>query len=99
MARAAGGILTDKPSGGEAEMFRDAGTRFQMVMLVASIAQLRTGDGAPVAYPRGQIRKPMRVIPTGVGTDSSGLDEPLPRRNVRVGGTPLAFAGLRLRRT
>lgn len=51
MARAACGILTDKPSGGEAEMFRDADTQFQMVMLVASIAHLRTGNGAPVAYP------------------------------------------------
>lgn len=51
MARASGGILTDTPSGGEAETFRDAGIQFQMVMLVASIAHLRTGDGAPVAYP------------------------------------------------
>ena len=51
MARASGGPLRDKPSDGEVAMFRASGAQFQMVMLVASIAHLRIGEGAPIARP------------------------------------------------
>lgn len=51
MAKAAGGTLRDKPSHGEIELFRAAGTQFQMVSMVASIAHLATGRAAPHAIP------------------------------------------------
>ncbi|MER8957184.1 hypothetical protein NKH98_31935 [Mesorhizobium sp. M0833] len=49
MFKAAGGILRDSPSKGEIAMFRAAGTQFQMISMVASIAHL--SDGPPHAVP------------------------------------------------
>ncbi|MER8911428.1 very short patch repair endonuclease [Mesorhizobium sp. M0854] len=51
MSKAAGAILRDKPSEGEIEMFRAAGTQFQMISVVASIAHLKRSDGPPHAIP------------------------------------------------
>lgn len=53
MFKAADGILRDKPSEGEIAMFRAAGTQFQMISLVASIAHLKTG--CPASAPMRQI--------------------------------------------
>jgi hypothetical protein len=51
MAAAAGGRLQDAPSEAEIEMFRAAGTRFQILMVVISVAAFRTIDEVSVGTP------------------------------------------------
>jgi hypothetical protein len=51
MAKAAGGTLRDNPSKGEVELFRAAGTKFQLVSVVVSFAALRTEKEPAVGVP------------------------------------------------
>lgn len=51
MARAAGGELHDQPSAGELALFRDSGTRFQLVFVVVSVAKFIDVDGVPHGVP------------------------------------------------
>lgn len=51
MAKAAGGELQDQPSAGELALFRESGTRFQLVFVVASVAKFVTLDGVSHGVP------------------------------------------------
>lgn len=45
MAEAAGGALSDRPSAGEVELFRERGTRFQLISVVISLATIAVRSG------------------------------------------------------
>ena len=51
MAKAAGGELCDQPSAGELALFRDSGTRFQLVFVVVSVAKFVSVDSVPHGVP------------------------------------------------
>jgi len=51
MATAANGQLRDTPAEGEVAMFREAGTEFQMISVIVSLAHLGKRDGVAVATP------------------------------------------------
>lgn len=51
MADAAGGMLSDTPTAGELALFRQRGTRFQLVFVVVSIAKFVDIDGVPHGIP------------------------------------------------
>lgn len=46
MAQAAGGVIHDKPSDGEIELFKQRGTQFQMISVVLSVVAAGMSDGA-----------------------------------------------------
>jgi len=51
MIEAAGGTISDVPSEGEVEHFRQKGTRFQMISVVASLITVGERDGHPLMTP------------------------------------------------
>lgn len=51
MANAAGGLLADRPSDGEIEMFRAQGAQFQTISVVVSVAHFREVDGVSIGTP------------------------------------------------
>src|SRR5690349_16251392 len=51
MANAAKGVLSDKPTPGELALFRERGTRFQLVFVVVSVAKFVDVDGVPHGIP------------------------------------------------
>lgn len=51
MAKAAGGPMFDRPSPGEIDLFRAAGTNFQLVSVVLSLAAVAVRDGTTYGVP------------------------------------------------
>lgn len=51
MAEAAGGTLFDKPTDGEIALFRERGTQFQMISVIASVIPVAHADGVSTVTP------------------------------------------------